>query len=142
LEKLSARVQAAQLEYSLTGRSGKLIEPLIRPLGFDWRIGISLVTGVVAKEVVVSTLGTIFSIGRTDGSAGLSSILRNDPGFSKATALSLMVFVLLYIPCLASLGVMKKEIGSWKPVLMYTGYVLAIAWSASFITYRLALMML
>ncbi|HWR00369.1 MAG TPA: ferrous iron transport protein B [Chlorobaculum sp.] len=143
LEKLSSRVQAEQLEYSLTGRSGKLIEPLIRPLGFDWRIGISLVTGVVAKEVVVSTLGTIFSIGSTDqGSGGLSSILRNSPGFSRATALSLMVFVLLYIPCLASLGVMKKEVGSWRPVLIYTGYVLAIAWIASFITYRIALLTL
>jgi ferrous iron transport protein B len=143
LHQITTRAQAAQLEYSLAGRSGKIIEPLIRPIGFDWRIGISLVTGVVSKEVVVSTLGTIFSIGKSDqGTAGLSSILRNDPGFSKATALSLMVFVLLYIPCLASLGVMKKEVGSWKPVLMYTGYVLAIAWSASFITYRLALIML
>jgi len=101
------------------------------------------VTGVVAKEVVVSTLGTIFSIGQTDQDvAGLSSILKSDPGFSRATALSLMVFVLLYIPCVATLGVMKKEVGSWKPVLIYTGYVLAIAWGASFITYRLALIML
>ncbi|NTU58591.1 MAG: ferrous iron transport protein B [Chlorobiaceae bacterium] len=142
LRQLNSKVQAAQLEYSLAGRSGKIIEPLIRPLGFDWRIGISLVTGVVSKEVVVSTLGTIFSIGRSDqGAAGLSSILRNDPGFGRATALSLMVFVLLYIPCVATLGVMKKEVGSWRPVLLYTGYVLAIAWGASFITYRLALLM-
>jgi ferrous iron transport protein B len=143
IRQIASKAQAAQLEYSLAGRSGKIIEPLIRPIGFDWRIGISLVTGVVAKEVVVSTLGTIFSIGQTDQDvAGLSSILKSDPGFSRATALSLMVFVLLYIPCVATLGVMKKEVGSWKPVLIYTGYVLAIAWGASFITYRLALIML
>ena len=115
-------------------------DPLIHPLGFDWRIGISLVTGLAAKEVVVSTLGTIFSIGQTTDNTSLSAILRSDPAFSKATALSLMVFVLLYIPCVAAVGVMKKEVGAWKPVLFYSAYVLAVAWVASFITYRLALL--
>ncbi len=134
-----SKAQAAQLEYSLAGRAGKLIEPLIRPLGFDWRIGISLVTGLAAKEVVVSTLGTIISIGHKGQASDLASILRSDPGFTPATALSLMVFVLLYIPCVASMGVMKKEVGAWKPVLAYTGYVVLVAWTASFITYRLAL---
>ncbi len=138
----ATRAQADQLEYSIAGRGGKLLEPLIRPLGFDWRIGIALVTGLAAKEVVVSTLGTIYSIGHAgQGAADLSSILRSDPGFSQATALSLMVFVLLYIPCVASIGVMKKEVGAWKPVLAYTGYVLLVAWVASFLTYRLALLM-
>ncbi len=140
LQKLEARIEARQLEYSIAGRSGKLLEPLIRPLGFDWRIGISLVTGLAAKEVVVSTLGTIFSIGQTTDNTSLSAILRSDPAFSKATALSLMVFVLLYIPCVAAVGVMKKEVGAWKPVLFYSAYVLAVAWVASFITYRLALL--
>jgi ferrous iron transport protein B len=140
LQTLKARIDASQLEYSLAGRSGKLLEPLIRPLGFDWRIGISLVTGLAAKEVVVSTLGTIFSIGHATGDTTLSAILRNDPGFSRATALSLMVFVLLYIPCVAAVGVMKKEVGAWKPVLFYSAYVLTVSWIASFITYRLALL--
>ncbi|NTU53831.1 MAG: ferrous iron transport protein B [Chlorobiaceae bacterium] len=140
LRHLQASMESRQLEYSLAGRSGKLLEPLIRPLGFDWRIGISLVTGLAAKEVVVSTLGTIFSIGHAEEQSGLSAILRSDPGFSRATALSLMVFVLLYIPCVAAMGVMKKEVGSWKPVLLYSGYVLLVAWVASFITYRLALL--
>mgnify|MGYP001809662444 FL=1 len=140
LQKLEARIDAGQLEYSIAGRSGKLLEPLIRPLGFDWRIGIALVTGLAAKEVVVSTLGTIFSIGHAAEQTSLSEILRSEPGFSKATALSLMVFVLLYIPCVAAVGVMKKEVGAWKPVLLYSAYVLAVAWIASFITYRLALL--
>jgi ferrous iron transport protein B len=140
LQKLEARIEASQLEYSLAGRSGKLLEPLIRPLGFDWRIGIALVTGLAAKEVVVSTLGTIFSIGQIADETSLSEILRHDTAFSQATALSLMVFVLLYIPCVAAVGVMKKEVGAWKPVLFYSAYVLAVAWIASFITYRLALL--
>jgi len=140
LQQLEARTEAGQLEYSLAGRSGKLLEPLIRPLGFDWRIGIALVTGLAAKEVVVSTLGTIFSIGQIADETSLSEILRHDPAFNQATALSLMVFVLLYIPCVAAVGVMKKEVGAWKPVLLYSGYVLLVAWVASFITYRIALL--
>ena len=140
LQVAESKAQAAQLEYSAAGRAGKLIEPLISPLGFDWRIGIALVTGLAAKEVVVSTLGTIVSIGHAGRQAtDLSTILRSDPGFSPATAISLMVFVLLYIPCVASMGVMKKEVGAWKPVVAYTGYVLLVAWVASFIAYRLAL---
>jgi len=140
-KKLDLSIQSEQLEYSLAGRAGKILEPLIRPLGFDWRIGIALVTGLAAKEVVVSTLGTIYSIGQSDGGpVELKSILRYDPLLSQATALSLMVFVLLYMPCVAALGVMKKEVGHWRPVLLYSAYSLCVAWVLSFITYRLALL--
>ncbi|MEI6638839.1 MAG: ferrous iron transport protein B, partial [Chlorobium sp.] len=98
-KSLEVRIKSEQLEFSLAGRAGKVLEPLIKPLGFDWKIGIALVTGLAAKEVVVSTLGTIYSIGKSnDSPVELKSILRHDPSFSRATALSLMVFVLLYIP--------------------------------------------
>ena len=138
---LDLRIKSAQLEYSLAGRAGKVLEPLIRPLGFDWRIGIALVTGLAAKEVVVSTMGTIYSIGQSDGAPKeLKTILRSDPSFSRATALSLMVFVLLYIPCVAAIGVMKKEVGRWRPVLLYSGYSLSVAWVLSFAVYRIALL--
>ena len=139
---LDVRIKSEQLEYSLAGRAGKVLEPLIRPLGFDWRIGIALVTGLAAKEVVVSTMGTIYSIGQSDGAPKeLKSILRSDPSFSRATALSLMVFVLLYIPCVAAIGVMKKEVGRWRPVLLYSVYSLSVAWVLSFAVYRIALFM-
>jgi ferrous iron transport protein B len=140
--ELDLRIKSDQLKYSLAGRAGKVLEPLIRPLGFDWRIGIALVTGLAAKEVVVSTLGTIYSIGQSDGGpVELKSILRHDPSFSRATALSLMVFVLLYMPCVAAIGVMKKEVGRWRPVLLYSAYSLTVAWVLSFVVYRLALLM-
>lgn len=143
IRAVAYRTQSEQLQYSLAGRVGKVIEPVIRPLGFDWRIGIALVTGLAAKEVVVSTMGTIYALSEADeSSAELAEILKNDPSFSRATALSLMVFVLLYMPCVAAMGVMKKEIGQWKPVLLYSLYVLALAWTLSFITYRGALFML
>ncbi|MFZ4523969.1 MAG: ferrous iron transport protein B [Chlorobium sp.] len=142
-KSLELRIKSEQLEYSLAGRTGKVLEPLIKPLGFDWKIGIALVTGLAAKEVVVSTLGTIYSIGQSnDTPVELKSILRHDPSFSRATALSLMVFVLLYIPCVAAIGVMKKEVGKWKPVLLYSAYSLSVAWILSFVVYRLALFML
>lgn len=137
------RTSASQLEYSLAGRAGKLLEPVIQPLGFDWRIGIALVTGLAAKEIVVSTMGTIYSLGETDEtSSELKTILKNDPAFDQATALSLMVFVLLYIPCVAAVGVMRKEIGEWKSVAFYGTYALVAAWIFSFITYRLAQLLL
>ena len=139
-QTLIVRIKSEQLESSLAGRAGKVLEPLIRPLGFDWRIGIALVTGLAAKEVVVSTMGTIYSIGQSDGAPkDLKSILRSDPSFSRATALSLMVFVLLYIPCVAAIGVMKKEVGRWRPVLLYSVYSLSVAWVLSFAVYRIAL---
>jgi len=140
--ELGLRMKSAQLEYSLAGRTGKVLEPLIKPIGFDWRIGIALVTGLAAKEVVVSTLGTIYAIGQSnDSPVELKSILRHDPAFSKATALSLMVFVLLYIPCVAAIGVMKKEVGRWKPVALYSLYSLSVAWLLAFVVYRMALLM-
>ncbi|TLU55657.1 MAG: ferrous iron transport protein B [Chlorobium sp.] len=142
-KSLEVRIKSEQLEFSLAGRAGKVLEPLIKPLGFDWKIGIALVTGLAAKEVVVSTLGTIYSIGKSnDSPVELKSILRHDPSFSRATALSLMVFVLLYIPCVAAIGVMKKEVGKWRPVLLYSAYSLSVAWILSFVVYRLALVML
>ena len=103
----------------------------------------ALVTGLAAKEVVVSTLGTIYSIGQSKESrVELKYILQHDSSFSRATALSLMVFVLLYIPCVAAIGVMKKEVGKWRPVVLYSAYSLSVAWVLSFVVYRLALVML
>jgi len=133
--------QSTQLEYSIAGKLGKIIEPMIQPLGFDWKIGIALSTGLAAKEVVVSTLGTIYSLGEVDEeSADLAQKLQNDPNFTIATALSLMVFVLLYVPCVAAIGVFKKEVGSWKWIWIYAAYSTSVAWLFSFIVYRVALL--
>jgi ferrous iron transport protein B len=141
LQKLSYKDASGQLEYSIAGRVGKLLEPAISPLGFDWRIGIALMTGLAAKEVVVSTLGTIYSLGETaEGSTDLRQELQKDPKFNKATALSLMVFVLLYIPCVAAIAVFRKEAGSWKIVGVYAVYAMSVAWIASFVTYRISLL--
>jgi len=140
--ELGRMLRSEQLAYSFAGRAGMLMEPVLRPIGFDWRIGIALVTGLAAKEVVVSTMATIYALSAEEGSTDLKTTLKRDPAFNKATALSLMVFVLLYLPCMAALGVMKKEVGRWKPVLLYSVYSLSIAWVMSFLVYRTALLIL
>ena len=129
-----------QLEYSYAGRMGKFIEPIIRPIGFDWRIGISLVAGLAAKEVVVATMGTIYSLGgeEDEGSSDLAASLRNDKKYDMATALSLMIFVLLYIPCLAATVVFHKEAGAWKWTGIYIAYSMTVAWVLSFAVYNIS----
>lgn len=134
------RIEKAKsdLEYSLIGKTGKVIEPLIRPLGFNWQIGIALMSGVAAKEIVVSTLATIYSVGELTPSVSLSEKLRHNPDFSLPTAISLMVFMLLYTPCIASLIVFYKEIKSVKYFTFFIIYLLVFAWIAAFSTYNLA----
>ncbi|MCK5357841.1 MAG: ferrous iron transport protein B, partial [Elusimicrobiales bacterium] len=132
--------RSKQLEYSYAGRMGKFIEPIIRPIGFDWRIGISLVAGLAAKEVVVATMGTIYSLGgeEDEGSSDLAASLRNDKKYDMATALSLMIFVLLYIPCLAATVVFHKEAGAWKWTGIYIAYSMTVAWVLSFAVYNIS----
>ena len=141
IEALEYKKRSGQLEYSIAGRIGKFIEPGISPLGFDWRIGVALTAGFAAKEIVVSTLGTIFSLGEVDErSEDLEKSLREDPAFSVPTALSLMIFVLLYVPCIAATSVFHKESGSWKWTRFYIFYTIVVAWIMSFLVYRGALL--
>ncbi len=129
----------SKLEYSAAGYIGKFIEPVFSPLGFDWRLSISLVNGFAAKEIVVSTMGTIYALGDADeGSSALRESLRNDPNYSIATALALMIFVLLYIPCFAATVVFHKESGKLKWTLLYGTYSVAIAWIMAFIVYNVS----
>jgi len=131
--------KAEQLSYSIAGRMGKFIEPAIRPLGFDWRIGISLLAGLAGKEVVVSSLSTIYSLSDTDEDRNaLKNHLRRDSSMNPAVALSLMVFVLLYIPCMPTAVLFHKQAGHWKRTLIYLSYTMSSAWIVSFVVYRIA----
>ncbi len=135
---LENKVLAQRTKESFAGRLGSMIEPAIKPLGFDWRIGMSLIAGVAGKELVVSTLGTIFSLEEPKGKPfNLANLIKNDKGFNRAKALSLMVFVLLYIPCLAATAIFKKET-SWKMTGFFAVYTVSTAWLASFIVYNIA----
>lgn len=124
------------LRRSYAGQIGRFIEPIIKPLGFDWRIGIALVAGGAAKEVLVSTIAQIVRVDEED-EASLTELLQNDPVFNPIVAYSLLLFVLLYFPCFAAIGVMGAEIGNkWIPFIVV--YTLAVAWIVSFVFYQIA----
>lgn len=114
---------------------GKFFEPLFRPLGFDWRLVVGLIVGFVAKELVVGALGAI--IGTGEDEAGLRSAIQTDGGFYPLNALSLMVFTLLYVPCAATIGVIKKETGSWKWTIFSVIYTTGIAWIFAFVVFQI-----
>ena len=119
---------------SLAGTIGHLMEPLVAPLGFDWKIAVALIFGFIAKEIVVGSLGTLYGTGEET----LPAALLADPALSAATALALMVFALLYTPCAAALGVIRKETGSWKWTGFSVAYGLTVAWVLAFVVGHVA----
>ena len=139
-DKLDKEQAAEKLEQSYAASFGKAINPVLEPLGFDWKMGVSLVAGLAAKEVVVSTLGTIYAVGGdTDHPQALTDYLQNDPHFTPLIALTLMLFILIYPPCIAALAVIRRETGSWKWMLFMFFYENAFAWIACFIFYNIGL---
>lgn len=139
----SEKSRIEQQENSFIGQLGRFVAPVMKPLGFDWKISVAVLTGVTAKEVVVSTLGVLYT-GNEEGVA-LSDRLKADEYkdgtrvFNGAVALSLMVFVLLYFPCIATIVAIKNESSSWKWGIFTIFYTLALAWSMAFLVYRAAL---
>ena len=128
-----------RLEYSLAGRIGRIIEPVIRPLGFNWKLGVALVPSFSAKELVVSTLGILYGGGAAgEDNESLRQALRRDPGMNRLTALTFMVFILIMPPCLASLATIRSEAGG-KWLLFQVLYSLTLAWVGAFIVRLVAL---
>ena len=127
----------ARLSQSYLGRLGQGIQPLFAPLGFDWRTSVAVVTGFVAKEIVVSTLGVLHAAGAdvNEESEALRRSLRAS-GMTPLGAYTLMAFVLIYVPCLATVAVISRETNSWKWACFSIVYSLVLAWVVSFIIYQ------
>jgi ferrous iron transport protein B len=121
---------AAALKHSFAGRIGTGLEFFTGPLGFDYRTNIALVGGFAAKEVVVATLGTAYSLGEVnpEEAKSLSRRLAEEPGFNPLVAFGLMLFVMLYSPCFVTVVVMKKETGGWKWPLFAMTYTTLFAY--------------
>ncbi|HWR99713.1 MAG TPA: ferrous iron transport protein B [Prolixibacteraceae bacterium] len=151
ISTLDASVKpASQMEQSYLGHIGHAIEPLIRPLGFDWKMGVSLIAGIPAKEIVIGTMAVLYG---TDNDQHKNELLQTSlqkqkyesgskvgqPVFNQAVALSFLVFVLLYFPCIAVIASIKRESGSWKYAAFTVLYTTAAAWIGAFITYNIAL---
>lgn len=149
-EDLATRIDslyAYQQENSYIGQLGRMVSPALDPLGFNWKMDVGLLTGIAAKELVVSTLGVMYSEGAkvSEGhdmseDTQLQSALVND--VTPAAALSFMVFILLYFPCVATFVAIKNETGQWRWAVACCAYTMAVAWIMSFIVYRLALIFL
>jgi ferrous iron transport protein B len=123
---------------SYIARIGRWIEPVIEPLGFDWKMGVCLLTGVAAKEIVVSTMGVVYpSAETTGGTNGLEERIRTDGSFSPLATISFMIFTLLYFPCLATLTAIYNETSSWKWAGFSIGMTTGIAWILSFIIFQI-----
>lgn len=134
-----------QQEHSFIGYIGKAMEPVLEPLGFDWRMGVGIVSGVGAKELVVSTLGVMYSedvpvTSDPDELHPATTRLQRAlvSSVSPAGALAYMVFILLYFPCIATFVAIKNEGGGWKWAIVTAIYTIALAWVAAFITFRVA----
>jgi ferrous iron transport protein B len=133
---------AYALEQSAAGRIGHALEPLIAPLGFDWKIGVGLVASLAAREILVATLAQIYATGGDEG-ASLRDALRADrdpdtgePVYTPATVGSLLVFFVFALQCMSTIAIMRRETNSWRWPAFAFGYLFALAYAASFVTYR------
>jgi ferrous iron transport protein B len=137
-------IAAKRMEASFAGQIGKTIEPLIKPLGFDWKIGIALLTSFAAREVFVGTMATIYSIGSQEDEYSVRAKLANErdpvtgkPVYGLATSLSLLIFYVFAMQCMSTLAVVKKETNSWRWALIQFTYMTALAYLGSWFVYQL-----
>lgn len=136
-------IMAYRLEHSYAGIIGKALEPAIAPLGYDWKIGIALITSFAAREVFVGTIATIYSVGNTEDQTTIKSRLRAEinpetggPRFTKATGLSLLVFYTFAMQCMSTLAIVKRETNGWKWPMMQLAYMTALAYFSALIVYQ------
>jgi ferrous iron transport protein B len=147
-EQVAAVMKADQQENSYIGRLGRAVEPLMRPLGFDWKMSVAILTGISAKEVVVGTLGVLYQAGGEDKeNQSLINKLQSQVHtygpeigklvFSPLVALSFMIFILIYFPCIGVVTAISRESGSWKWALFVIVYTTTLAYFASLAVFQL-----
>jgi ferrous iron transport protein B len=145
LARLDAAEAGARLRGSFAGRLGRVIEPVLRPLGFDWKIGVGILTSFAAREVFVCTMAVVYNVGSADARAdpgALSATLREQvradgtPLYSPLTGVTLMVFYVLALQCVSTIAVVRRETNSWKWPLFQWTYMGALAWVFAFLTYQ------
>jgi ferrous iron transport protein B len=134
LQEMQRAMRAEQTANSFMGLIGKAVAPIFAPIGIDWRGGVSLLAGFVAKEIVVSTLGVLHAVDE-EGSEALRQALV-DSGMTPLSAFSMMIFVLLYIPCIATVATIRNETNSMRWTIFSIGYTTVVAWLMAFIVYN------
>ena len=144
LSDYESEVASVKLEHSYMGHMGKFIEPVIEPIGYDWKMGISLIASFAAREVFVGSLATIYSVHDSDDDPKkLLDKMREQkrpdgtPTYTLASGLSLLVFYVFAMQCMATLAVVKRETKSWKWPLIQVGYMGFLAYLGAYITYTI-----
>lgn len=147
VRQMESNMESVRLENSYIGQFGKFIEPVIFPLGFDWKMGVSLVTGAAAKEIVVGTMGVLYQTADTEDHQPLIEKLRNQKYssgpragqyvFTPVVAFAFLIFVLIYFPCVAVVAAVKKETGGWRWAAFLALYTTGLAYLLSFLAYRI-----
>jgi ferrous iron transport protein B len=134
-----AGATGSPIEYSIAGTIGRALAPVFEPIGFNWQICIALVPGMAAREVAVSSLGTVYALSAAgaDTASALGPLIAGS--WSLASAFSLLAWFVFAPQCLSTLATVKRETGGWKFPLVMAGYLFALAYLASFLTYRTAL---
>jgi len=140
---LSQREKANQIQNSFAGRAGRLIEPVIAPLGFDWKIGVGLISSFAARETIISTLNIVYNVGEdSDNKSSLVDAMRNarradgSRVWTPLTGLSLILFFLLACQCMSTVAIVRRETNSWRWPLFMVSYMLVLAYVVSLITYQ------
>jgi ferrous iron transport protein B len=142
-DELNQKIASQKLEHSFIGIAGHAIEPVIRPLGYDWKIGIAIVSSFAAREVFVGTLATIYSVGTDDEDtikhrrAGEVNPILGGPLFNFASGISLLLFYAFAMQCMSTLAVVKKETNTWKWPTLQLVIMTAIAYISALIAYQL-----
>lgn len=145
--EMEQQLASYKLEHSYAGKLGKFIEPIIRPLGYDWKIGIALLTSFAAREVFVGTMATIYSVGEDfegDESIGIKDRMRREinpetgqPRFTKAVAFSLLIFYALAMQCMSTVAIVKRETKGWKWPIIQTVFMTVLAYISAFAVYQI-----
>jgi len=150
LDRIDTEVAGAQLRGSFAGRVGRLVEPLIAPLGFDWKMGFGLVSSFAAREVFVSTMATVYNVADAKGDSGNQGMVEalraqrrpdNTLVYTPLTAVTLMVFYVFALQCVSTVAVVRRETNTWKWPLFQWFYMGILAWLGAFITYRVGLLL-
>jgi ferrous iron transport protein B len=145
--KLDNGTASEKLSHSFVGQAGHIIEPIIKPLGFDWKIGIGILSSLLQREVFVSTMSTIYSVQNANGNSGsFRQKAEQDvdpstglPKFTALTAICIMVYYVLAMQCMSTIAVMKRETNGWKWPMFQLGYMTVLAYVVTFATYRIGL---
>ena len=145
--KLEKGTSSEKLAHSFVGQAGHFIEPIIQPLGFDWKIGIGILSSVLQREVFVSTMSTIYSVENAEENSGsFREKVQQDvdpttglPRFTALTAICIMVYYVLAMQCLSTIAVMKRETNGWKWPAFQFAYMTVLAYAGTFVVYRIGL---